>query len=212
MSCVGVRPELDETGPFLRAPRTTLGPPNYVLTKTHCGGYCTNCGPDRFVRSLNRFESGCTRSYYCHAKNENRKDTRRYRVEDVSSAVHLIRNPFDNLVARSHKGVQKLKQSGDWTDEEVVISLEVSENSTNAAKRTRTPQEVFANWCSFIDSFAENSPAQRQLLGMQDDMLWNLFSQLPCRFEWYRYVHVLILPFSLENPSNLLVGRLSETS
>jgi hypothetical protein len=140
--CVGVRPELDETGPFLRAPGTTLGPPNYVLTKTHCGGYCNDCSPDHFVRSLDTFESDCTRSHYCHAKDEYPKDVRRYPVEAVSSAVHLIRNPFDNLVARSHKGVKNLKKSAGWTDEEVAFYVVVAENTTNATNRARTHQEA----------------------------------------------------------------------
>jgi hypothetical protein len=71
---------------------TTLSLPKYVLTKTHCSGLCEQCAPEW---SLETFEKECLTLY----AGTNRKQ-HIYYGHAPAKAIHLIRSPFDNLVAR----------------------------------------------------------------------------------------------------------------
>ena len=98
------RPE----GPFwpgmsgkLHTPRDL--PDKYVITKTHCGARCVECGPDEYIETPFRFLKRCTLG---HAQLTPAKKRRKYDVEyppeRVYKAIHLYRNPFHNVIARYH--------------------------------------------------------------------------------------------------------------
>lgn len=78
-------------------------PDKYVITKTHCGSRCVNCGPDEYVESPLFFLRRCTMG---HARLTPAKERRKYDVEyppeRVARAIHLIRNPLHNVIARYH--------------------------------------------------------------------------------------------------------------
>merc|ERR1712176_1459459 len=91
-------------GPFLEDKLRDI-PMNYVLSKTHCSF--------SFVRSLHSFESGCKTArrrfpqidktkipIKNSCKNEFCFEQTFYDTFIVKKAVHLIRSPFDNVVAR----------------------------------------------------------------------------------------------------------------
>lgn len=88
-------------GPFFRYPSWSL-PPKYILTKTHCGGECDACqipGSKEYINSTEDFEKAC-----CTGKRifNGTKVRTRYSSDFPQRAVHLIRHPFDNIVARLH--------------------------------------------------------------------------------------------------------------
>jgi len=69
----------------------------YVLTKTHCGGRCHDCGPSEYITTQHAFLEQCaTGSRIKKHAHENVM----YDPTIVSRAVHLYRNPFDNVVSR----------------------------------------------------------------------------------------------------------------
>lgn len=96
-----------------------------------------------------------------------------YPTSVVSKAVHLWRNPFDNLVTRKDEGVQaRLYSDPDtWADSLMI-------NSTRESLRA---------WCKFIDGEFEKAEA---VTGMSvlDDTTKRLFKGVPCASEVYRYV------------------------
>ena len=86
-------------GPFFRYP-SWLFPPRYILTKTHCGGECDTCqtpGNKKYINSVDAYERAC-----CTGRRiSNSTKIRTIYSSDVPKrAVHLIRDPFDNIVAR----------------------------------------------------------------------------------------------------------------
>jgi hypothetical protein len=84
-------------------------------------------------------------------------------------AVHLIRNPLDNIVARLHLEQKKW----DKTDKHEKLDL------YNASK------EGFRAWCDFQDSRAFEKERSSRFF---DNEIWELAQELPCHAEFMRYV------------------------
>ena len=102
-------------GPALKYPYKYSLPTRYALTKTHCGGRCTHCAPDKYVETQQTFHEQCLQGNRMEPLKEDRnpspqnirnkgKSERimevRYPEELVARAVHVIRDPFNNVVAR----------------------------------------------------------------------------------------------------------------
>lgn len=78
-------------------------PLDFVLTKTHCGGRCEKCGPSKYVENPHLFLKDCLsgkRGYRVGKGNTVFEDVF-YNPDLVARAVHLIRNPFDNVVSEA---------------------------------------------------------------------------------------------------------------
>ena len=104
-------------GPFLVEPfatdRTRAGG-GYVPTKTHCGGYCfRNCGPGKYRLTDSEFLAKCASGGWMGPDPRGRTDPETglalpkkvrttYDPRLVQRTVHLIRNPYDNVVSRYH--------------------------------------------------------------------------------------------------------------
>jgi Sulfotransferase domain len=169
-----IQPEL-VNGPFLHDPEIRV--PHYVLTKTHCYGYCDDCPPSEYNITNNQlFEQGCLRT-----EMPNRTLPIRYDRTVPVKAVHLYRNPFDNIVARMHLAVHKRERQG--------VDVSLFENS----------RDGFQKWCAFLD--AKYQRAEDEFFS--SDVL-KLFHGLPCHSDWYRYVqwhnHAYILTEQLNLP------------
>lgn len=76
-------------------------PDKFVLTKTHCGSRCINCGPDDYVEKPAYFLKRCA-SGHARVSPKRRSVEVEYPPERVAKAIHLIRNPFHNIIARYH--------------------------------------------------------------------------------------------------------------
>jgi Sulfotransferase domain len=154
-----VRPELWPNGPFLHFPELRV--PHFVLTKTHCLGYCDDCSPrEYYVPSLAAFEQGCLR-----AETPNQTGSVHYAASVPVKAVHLYRNPFDNIVARMHLAVHKRERQG--------MNVTLFTNS----------REGLREWCAYLD---ERFLAEEQNFFAPDVL--KMFQGLPCHADWYRYV------------------------
>ena len=162
---VPVRPEFID-GPFIQNLAPLDMPSSYILTKTHCAGYCDDCEPQDFVETSGSFQEGC-RTVAKRIKSGGEPVRALYSAEIPRKAVHLIRNPFDNLIARLHLTVKKKKQLG-WTEEQ----LAAFSNS----------RDGYLKWCQFADQAVSN-----ETTFISSDIK-ELFQNLPCAADWYRYV------------------------
>lgn len=75
-------------------------PSDYILTKTHCGGFCDSCHSIyEYIETTDSFEILC-RSGKRYV--DGRPVPSTYAKHTAKRAVHLFRDPFDNIVARLH--------------------------------------------------------------------------------------------------------------
>ena len=93
-------------------------PTDYVLTKTHCGSRCINCGPDDYIESSKVFLTRCASGSARVPPNRRRIEVE-YPPERVHKAIHLIRNPFHNIIARFHLDRKHYVRSNktDWLND-----------------------------------------------------------------------------------------------
>ena len=165
---VPVRPEWKD-GPFVHKPADYDVPSSYILTKTHCAGYCDDCPPRGFISTVSSFERGCRTGEKLGENGEQRVKAV-YSSDIPKKAVHLIRNPFDNLIARLHLAVKRRKKLG-WTEEQL-------------ASFTHS-RDGYLAWCEYLD----NRIGERiQRTSLINSTAKELFRALPCYADWYRYV------------------------
>lgn len=97
----------------------------------------------------------------------NGRATNFYYDESVPvKAVHLIRDPFDNLVARLHLHIRQL------TD-------------TNELAKFTDDRQGLLNWCSYLDKTFIDEERSYNLIRPK---VLSLFHDVPCHGEWFRYV------------------------
>lgn len=156
-------PSIDAS-PFLL--NGSLPLPHYALTKTHCAGFCEKCVPSL---TANDFYDGCRSISYSL---NGRKLWKSYVPEDlVAKAVHLFRNPQDNLVARKHLAMKRRREDFGWTEEQL-------------APYTDTP-EGLKEWCRYVDSYFQGDMAKLMEERGVPEAVWKA---VPCHTEWFRYV------------------------
>lgn len=155
-------------GPFLLNPERML-PRALILTKTHCGGRCNECGSTGFLETPNSFLEACaTGSLGTDAKTGTKKRIS-YDPLLVKKAIHIARDPFDNIVSNFHLEYheKKKKSNQHW--------LRAYSNDRNG----------FRNWCKnlnekytldFVAYNASFSPSIMQTL--QDVPCYKLFFQI----------------------------------
>lgn len=83
-------------GPFIH--NTTLAIPSspYIMTKTHCSGYCSECSLRKYVVNKNKFLQSCSEC------NDNGVLTSYANNVVASKIIRLVRNPLDNVVSNFH--------------------------------------------------------------------------------------------------------------
>lgn len=150
-------PVRDAKGPFWTNPHGQH-PDRFVLTKTHCGGYCEDCSTDRYTLTTRKFEQACATAQTPGTKGFVELT---YAPAAVQRVVHLVRDPFDNLVARMHLGIKRRRNKLGWSDEEL-------------AKFSPDRDGLMA-WCTYIDSRVKHRVEIRE-------------SPVPCASEWFKYV------------------------
>lgn len=155
-----VRPDLS-LGPFQVRP--SLGVGKVVLIKSHCAHYCDQCFLHNFT--VEEFGDGCRRAFIDF------QDPAYYRPKLIKRAVHLFRNPFDNLVARKHHGAKSR-----------VKKAPVRYRDAAFTKDTR---QGFLAWCKMIDDHI--LMVQGRWHYLNNEIVAQIRS-VPCGAEIYRYV------------------------
>lgn len=156
---VPVHPEYS-SGPYIRSLDKPL-PPDFILTKTHCGGYCMDCPPAAYyIPSTDDFLTSCLSG---HAHDEfNEMTTTTYSSSIPKRAVHLVRSPFDNVVGRFHLSIKRFRQRGQ----------DVSAYTNDA--------QGLSAWCEYLDS--KHWVASAKVPALEP------YLDIPCYAEWYRYI------------------------
>lgn len=144
----------------------------YILTKTHCGGYCADCS-DYFQMNSHTFLKRCLQgNYVTHNPTSGELDVKTGLAskDKIARAVHIIRDPFDNVVARFHLQRQILSHQ----------------------HKTHYPNtlEGFRNYC---DDLGKKGRAQEQASLFYEDVL---DLDMPCRADFYRYIQWHNLAFT----------------
>ena len=175
-------------GPWLEllADRHTNLPTTFILTKTHCRGFCNGdlCQHDQSIHSVRSFMIGCTMgTQKVLAENGKLEEMPvEYPLSLVEKAVHLFRHPLDNIVSRFHLVHHEADAAGD---------------KSFAEKYPLNP-DGFHRWCAKEDE-SRAIIESRFLDRRMRQTLWNL----PCRNEFFRYTQWHNLAFSVTADLNL---------
>ena len=161
--------------------KRTMNPPTkgYILTKTHCGGYCFKCSiaheREQTIDSK-AFTKACATGHHVIQNSTSGKFEAvkaHTDIEKVGRAVHIIRDPFDNVVARFH---HHLKQSEDKKDSETLA-------------RYPSTRDGFRKFCHDLGRRwgAENENIMRY---------FELIKDVPCHSDFVRYIQWHNLAFA----------------
>lgn len=176
---IPVLPNMQAHGPFFRYPSWEK-PPKYILTKTHCA-MSTNEMPIIMVHSATMFEATCCSGNRMETVDGTaEKIPVEYDPSIVKQAVHLIRNPFNNVVARFHMKVSNWKAK--HYHEESIHS-----NVYNSTK------EGFKAYCQFRDiPFTKlhwNSTIIFHGINIDHQKeLWGFLQDVPCYEQFFYYI------------------------
>lgn len=150
----------------------------YLLTKTHCGGYCNQCPPAKYVENHQTFSSRCFEGDRITKDDNGERIVVRgsYRKDLVDRAVHLIRDPFDNIVSRFHLAYKRYDKNND------------------TAWLAMYPQSKkgFRAFCKDLgERFYKQEKASRFHSGVFEDV-----KDVPCRADFFRYIQWHDLAFT----------------
>jgi hypothetical protein len=158
-------------GPFLELLRNVpTNVPPVILTKTHCTGYCSLCGPWKLLLETPRsFQRGClsgTRAVLSENGTLEAFDVM-YSPNLVKKAIHIFRHPLDNIVARFHLEYNEMRAANN-----AEYTAQFPKNATG-----------FRRWC-------KRSDRVRKLLESKyvDEDLKRKLVRIPCFNEFHKYV------------------------
>jgi hypothetical protein len=163
-------------------------PENYVITKTHCGGRCVKCPLAEYVANATTFLAACLRSTAKTGKHSKMHvEERMYAPKRVHKLIRLIRNPFDNVVARFHLERRHY----------------IEKNSKKYSKLFPNNATGFRHWCRLLDttydadvfnatadSWFHDHHASSSATPHASGLSWNvlqLMRDTPCHAEFYKF-------------------------
>lgn len=158
------------SGPYLRHIDSKPLPDSFILTKTHCGGRCVHCAPDRYIETVDSFFARCLTGTLVEPTFDGSKEVNRSRVqytnEHVKKAIHLVRDPFNNIVARFH------------------LEYNNHKNLNNFSSSFPNNREGFRRWCDDLDQRYTRQENKTELISPDIKAQIN---SVPCHSEFYRY-------------------------
>lgn len=156
-------------------------PDTYILTKTHCGGRCTECSPNTYTETVHSFERMCRSG----AKLVDGAKVQFVYNDTVERAVHLIRSPFNNLVARYHLVRRQWAKIEKYKD-----VLDILTDS----------KQGLAEWCRYLDNLHVKDELNSHFL---DPELLDQEEKVLCHAEFYRYIQWHNLAFEVTRQNRL---------
>jgi hypothetical protein len=180
---------LGASGPFLELiPNLTTALPDTILTKTHCKGFCSGrkCNAEKTVHTVRSFMMGCLsgRRAVRNTKGGLSTVTVTYNPALVKKAIHLLRHPLDNIVARFH----------------LEYNVQVGRGNTEYDKMYPKNVTGFHKWCAAED--AHDHIINSRFL-IVDHRLKEKMINIPCMNEFFRYVQWHNLAFAVSREMGL---------
>ena len=157
------------SGPYVSHPNMDL-PEHYILTKTHCGGRCIDCGPSRYLETKESFMEMCAKGAHVSSTNMTKVHVK-YDPHLAQRAIHLVRDPFDNIVSNFHLERHNKEKRGQdqWL------------------KDYPNDPDGFKKWCRHLDGkYAKEEKSMRLI----PDSLTTIFDGLPCHSIFYTFAQV----------------------
>ena len=154
----------------------------YILTKTHCGGYCFDCVAGRGAKDTQDAQSffkACGRGQHViqnTTSGEFRAINGYTPREKIGRIVHILRDPFDNVVARFHYHRNKMK-------EQTIGSEPWLEKYPNT-------RQGFRSYCT---DFGEQWRAKEEKFYKDDDKndVFDLVKDVPCLISRLLSLHAM---------------------
>lgn len=179
-----------QSGPFLQLykNRAFTNLPRNILTKTHCGGYCSDCRVQDYIETTRTFQIAC-QSGNRILRNSTVPEQVTYHQHLVHKAIHLIRHPLDNIVARFHLIYKRAHG-----DKNTYFTTRYPNNSTG-----------FKKWCLDEDSRSKliRDKEYKWMDRWVDDALKERLKSVPCHQEFFRYIQWHNLAFTVCRDLNL---------
>lgn len=165
-------------GPWLEILRgePTQLPDKYILTKTHCGGFCKDDGC-QIIHSPRSFLTSCllnSQAVVNPAGDGLVKLHHKYNRALVAKAIHMVRHPLDNIVARFH----------------LVHNIEKDTAFLQRYPKNRTG---FRRWCR---EQVDQRDALRYNHNYVDHRLRDMLRTIPCSTDFFQYVQWHNLAFT----------------
>lgn len=184
-------------------------PFSYILTKTHCDGYCNankRCKVSKIyttIMSISNFQRGCLGIPLHHQPttnsiNNSSTSPSSYSPSIVYKAIHLVRDPLDNIVSRFHLAYKKLSPSDQkiYTRDDVgfqrfckywdtwQINNTTNSLSNNNMNNKRKRKELFGdkNTTRYLE-IQIPWKSKRDILTLSD------VDNVPCWADFFRYVN-----------------------
>lgn len=180
-----------KTGPFYNALSSKPLPPKYIMTKTHCGNRCVDCPPQNYHYKSRGFDTffpnSCTLGSGVLEPNGDYENVSYDMINFVSKAIHLIRDPFHNIIARFHLELRN-------TNTKIKSYMEshgsdISQENLDAinAKYTvyNNTKDGFLNYCADLDM--KHKEEVKKVFG--EDFYYKYMQKSPCHGEFYKYTN-----------------------
>lgn len=156
-------------------------PSHYIMTKTHCGGRCVKCPANEYVTDAATFLKACEKTSGFRRQKRFESSSS---VQDVAKVIHLIRNPFDNIIARFH------------LEQKHIIAK-------NPGLESFLPRNAtgFRRWCADLDK--TYSYEDKHYFNSQQQSLMRI---IPCHAEFFKYAqwHNLLMEATLHLPTLII--------
>jgi hypothetical protein len=151
---------------------TYTRPTSYVMTKTHCGLRCEKCPPQSYVETTFSFRRNCLSGGRVNSNGT--KELVSYPPDRVAKAIHLVRDPFDNVVSRFHLEQRKM----------------VAEQDPDAYPSTR---EGFLAFCQTMNDAHQ---AEEDRAPFIHQSILAILEDVPCRADFIRFTEWHNLAFA----------------
>lgn len=173
---IPIHPYYSKNGPYRTSDRVRQVPEKFVLTKTHCGGRCVRCPPSKYIETVQSFSEQCLSAQPLldsDVPSGVRGEIGQYDSKDVKKAVHIMRDPFDNIVSRFHHAHKNHR-------DDPTFKVNFPKNSTG-----------FKAWCLDMNkkyNRLEEMSWDSNILKASKSSSNQLMVDVPCRNEFYRYI------------------------
>ena len=165
--------------------KRTMNPPTkgYILTKTHCGGYCFECfvkSQIEHTRDPRAFTKACATGQLVQNSTIGKLQTVEAHTNNITKigrAVHIIRDPFDNVVSRFQYHLKKLE----------------AKNESETLARYPSTRDGFRKFCHDLGRKWTVKEEEESLIYSD---LFEWIKDVPCHSDFFRYIQWHNLAFA----------------